>query len=85
VRPAIAFPGAGLNLPRIVDHHLPSMDTPCTKICTLDPAAGLCIGCGRTLDEIARWTTMSDAERRRVIAELAERLAARLPGRRACG
>ncbi len=28
---------------------------PCVKICTLDARSGLCLGCGRTLDEIARW------------------------------
>ena len=36
--------------------------SPCVNICTLDPATGLCRGCGRTGDEIARWTAMSDAE-----------------------
>jgi hypothetical protein len=35
--------------------------SPCTRVCTL--VAGRCIGCGRTLDEIARWATMSDGER----------------------
>ena len=29
----------------------------------MDPARGVCIGCCRTLDEIARWGGMSDAER----------------------
>jgi predicted Fe-S protein YdhL (DUF1289 family) len=36
--------------------------TPCIGICTLDPA-GFCDGCFRTGDEIARWSSMSDAER----------------------
>ncbi|HEU5274419.1 MAG TPA: DUF1289 domain-containing protein [Xanthobacteraceae bacterium] len=46
---------------------------------TLDPASGLCLGCGRSLAEIARWTQMSDAERERLLAELDRRLAARRP------
>jgi uncharacterized protein len=39
----------------------------------MDPRSGLCIGCARTLDEIARWAGMSDAERERVLAELPKR------------
>jgi len=51
-----------------------SIQTPCTKICTIDLACALCIGCGRTLDEIARWSTLTDDERTRVMAELSQRL-----------
>jgi predicted Fe-S protein YdhL (DUF1289 family) len=51
------------------------MMSPCIKICTLDPKRSFCTGCGRTLDEIARWSTMSDEERRAVTRTLAERLA----------
>ena len=36
----------------------------------MDPARGLCLGCARTLDEIARWGAMTDAERDRVLKEL---------------
>jgi hypothetical protein len=49
--------------------------SPCEKICLLDPATGLCRGCGRTLNEIERWTRYADAERARVMAELPQRLA----------
>lgn len=52
------------------------IDTPCVKICTLDARSGQCLGCGRTIEEIARWTEMSDAERARVMGELPWRLAA---------
>ncbi len=34
---------------------------------------GVCVGCGRTLDEIARWSEMTDAERDAVMAELPRR------------
>jgi len=50
------------------------MESPCVKICTYEPGAGLCLGCGRTLEEIASWTAMSDAERRRIMNELPARL-----------
>jgi hypothetical protein len=51
------------------------IETPCVKICTLDARAGLCLGCGRTVDEIAGWSTMSTGERHRIMAELPARLA----------
>jgi uncharacterized protein len=52
------------------------IETPCEKICVLDPASGLCRGCARNLTEIERWTAYSDGERARVMAELPGRLAA---------
>ena len=61
------------------------IESPCVKICTLDARSGLCLGCGRTIDEIAGWRTMTPSERRRIMDELPARLAARgwlevLPG-----
>jgi hypothetical protein len=50
--------------------------SPCTKVCTIEPRSQLCRGCGRTLDEIARWTLLGDGERERVMAELPARLSA---------
>ena len=43
--------------------------SPCTGVCRLD-ARGLCLGCLRTGDEIARWTRMSDAEKIRLMDEV---------------
>jgi predicted Fe-S protein YdhL (DUF1289 family) len=51
------------------------VETPCVNICTLDARSGQCLGCARTIDEIARWGNMSATERSRIIAAL--------PGRRA--
>jgi uncharacterized protein len=36
-------------------------------------ADSLCTGCGRTLNEIARWGSMSDAERATIMRELPSR------------
>ena len=52
------------------------IESPCINICTLDARSGLCLGCGRTIDEIARWTTISAAKRARIMNELPVRLAA---------
>jgi hypothetical protein len=55
-------------------HYRRQMDTPCVKVCVFDPGSGLCSGCGRTLEEIAGWANLSDEERRRIMAELPERM-----------
>ena len=51
------------------------METPCIKICTYEPAIGMCVGCGRTLAEVRGWFEMTDAQRRAVMEELPARLA----------
>jgi uncharacterized protein len=52
------------------------IDTPCNKVCVIDAACGLCIGCGRTLAEIGGWITLTADDRRRIMAELPARRAA---------
>jgi predicted Fe-S protein YdhL (DUF1289 family) len=51
------------------------LETPCIDVCEMDTVSGLCVGCGRTLEEIARWSVMSGEERRAIMAELAARIA----------
>lgn len=50
---------------------LPSIkvETPCVKICIIDDD-GLCVGCARTLDEIAGWGTFSNERRQAVMMAL---------------
>ena len=50
------------------------MISPCVKVCQMDPSRNLCLGCKRTLDEIARWGTTDDADRSAVMAELPGRM-----------
>lgn len=50
--------------------------TPCVKVCVVDPMSSLCIGCGRSLQEIGGWLSMSAARREAVIASLPARLKA---------
>jgi len=50
--------------------------SPCTKVCVVHAQARLCVGCLRSIDEIAGWGRMSDAERAAIIADLP----ARAPG-----
>lgn len=46
--------------------------SPCVSICALDES-DVCIGCQRTGDEILRWTSMTDDQRRDVLRKVAER------------
>jgi uncharacterized protein len=52
-----------------------TVSTPCTKVCTIDPRTKLCRGCGRSLSEIGGWSSFSEAERLRIMAELPTRRA----------
>jgi len=47
--------------------------SPCNKVCVMDAGNRYCRGCQRTLDEIARWGEMSDAEHAAVLAQVAAR------------
>ena len=58
-----------------------AMESPCVKICAIDPQSGRCTGCGRTLSEIAAWASISAAERRRLMTELELRPLAAPKGR----
>ena len=52
----------------------PPVSTPCIKVCAVSGQTGQCIGCGRTLAEIARWGAMEEVERLAVMSQLANRL-----------
>ncbi|WDZ78550.1 DUF1289 domain-containing protein [Ensifer adhaerens] len=50
------------------------MESPCILVCSIDDKTGYCFGCGRTRDEIGRWTLYTDAERRSIMTVLPARL-----------
>lgn len=47
--------------------------SPCVNVCVMHPSEGICVGCYRTLDEIAGWGMMSPDNRRAVLALLPDR------------
>ena len=49
--------------------------SPCISVCRMDAATALCVGCLRTIDEIAAWGMLDDGARRDVWAEIARRRA----------
>ncbi|HET8870533.1 MAG TPA: DUF1289 domain-containing protein [Aquabacterium sp.] len=52
----------------------PPVPSPCVQICRLNQS-DVCVGCGRTLEEIAQWTRMSEDEKARCVERAASRLA----------
>ena len=49
------------------------MKSPCIKVCQMDPQRGVCMGCCRTLDEIARWGGMTEQQQAEVLEKIPER------------
>lgn len=52
-----------------------AVPSPCISVCKMNDATGLCEGCLRTLDEIAAWSVLDDAQRRAVLDAVAARRA----------
>lgn len=50
------------------------MTSPCIQVCAVDARTGWCLGCGRTLPEIAGWSGYSEAERGAVMETLPARM-----------
>lgn len=53
--------------------HTP-VTSPCIKVCAVDGESGWCLGCGRTLQEIAGWVTLGPEGRKRVETQLDGRM-----------
>ena len=45
-------------------------DSPCISVCRMDHATGWCIGCSRTLEEIATWRDLDESAKARVLIAL---------------
>ncbi|MBE3637700.1 DUF1289 domain-containing protein [Mangrovicoccus algicola] len=57
------------------------LNSPCTGVCTVHHEARICIGCLRSVEEIARWKMYGDQERAEILAQLPGR-AGLVPQRR---
>jgi len=57
------------------------VESPCIKLCRIDPDSALCLGCWRSLDEIAAWGGMSPDARRAVMRQLPDRRSAHDSGK----
>lgn len=70
----IATPVERAQFPTMDDLRNADIETPCIKVCVVEPETGYCIGCGRTRGEIAAWLAMTPDERRGVMMTLPERV-----------
>jgi predicted Fe-S protein YdhL (DUF1289 family) len=61
--------------PPLDDSALPlaALPSPCINVCRMDEPTGWCVGCLRTIDEIAGWAALDDEARREVWVDLARR------------
>jgi predicted Fe-S protein YdhL (DUF1289 family) len=50
-----------------------TVSSPCVRLCTLDDD-DMCVGCGRTLDDIRQWQAMPDADKAACVARARRRL-----------
>jgi len=41
------------------------IETPCITICAVEK--GICVGCGRTVEEVTKWLDYTDHERKSVM------------------
>ncbi|MDP6875248.1 MAG: DUF1289 domain-containing protein [Alphaproteobacteria bacterium] len=62
-----------MTAPSEPDGKLQRVVSPCAGVCILHTETKLCLGCYRTIEEVAHWQTMSVAEQHRVMGEIAER------------
>jgi uncharacterized protein len=51
-----------------------TISTPCIKICQIDHITGLCVGCGRTREEIGLWGSFPESHRQALMKEFPDRL-----------
>jgi uncharacterized protein len=59
------------------------IESPCIKVCEVDANAGVCTGCHRTLNEIASWSSFTNAERRAIMLALPARASKNINTKRA--
>lgn len=57
-------------------HTGPGVPSPCVSICELDERRHRCKGCFRTLQEIAAWSALSDADKLQVWQQIEARQSA---------
>lgn len=51
-----------------------NVPSPCVNMCRMNTGSGLCEGCFRTIDEIREWGRSDDAAKKRMWAEITQRL-----------
>ncbi|MFP5466217.1 MAG: DUF1289 domain-containing protein [Gammaproteobacteria bacterium] len=72
--PEPIHPPPPVNLQDARQRHLgQAFPSPCVSICRMNATSGLCEGCFRTLEEIARWGAMDNGAREATWARIEQR------------
>ncbi|WP_291989287.1 DUF1289 domain-containing protein [Candidatus Accumulibacter sp. ACC007] len=50
-----------------------SVASPCINVCKMDDDGGFCLGCFRTIEEIAVWSRAPDEQRLRILVAVERR------------
>jgi predicted Fe-S protein YdhL (DUF1289 family) len=58
---------------RLMSRTARSIASPCVQVCVIDGESGLCLGCYRTLPEVAAWGRFTDNERANLMLALPAR------------
>jgi uncharacterized protein len=51
-------------------HPAPAVASPCNNVCRIDAQSGWCLGCWRTIDEIAAWSRLGDERKQAIVDAL---------------
>jgi len=61
-----------MSISRPRQHSQPTLQAPCVRNCCLD-GSEICLGCGRSLQEILQWGNASNEQREAILTRAAER------------
>ena len=65
-----------MDLPALVPQANPAtVPSPCINLCKMDPNTGWCLGCHRTISEIAGWGRLDDTNKQQILLRLPPRRA----------
>ena len=59
---------------QVLGQALPHVPSPCVSVCVMDPGTQWCVGCWRSLEEIAAWSRLPDEDQRQVWLRIQERM-----------
>ena len=48
------------------------MESPCVKICQINREDRICVGCGRTIEQIGMWSKYTDKERSDIMRTISD-------------
>ncbi|MEJ8847169.1 DUF1289 domain-containing protein [Variovorax rhizosphaerae] len=69
---ALAAQALATRAAEVIDEE--PVPSPCISVCRIHDGSGLCLGCFRTLREIAQWSRMDGPGKRQVWARIAQRI-----------